>query len=185
MLALQADDSSAFDTLVQRWEKRMLTYCYRRVNDITLAEDLRQEIFLRIFRSAKTYCPTAKFSTWIYRVARNLCRDTLAKKGHQAEIPMGTYLMSEFEGFDSGLIDPSNAPEAVVLQKETERAICSALEQLPENQRVATALRLYHDMQFDEIAQVLGCPVSTAKSRVQVGMQRLRQILSRQGLSPY
>ena len=151
------------------------------VGDIALAEDLRQEIFLRIYRSVKTYRPTAQFSTWIYRIAKNLCLDVLAKKGHQAEIPMGGYLASVFEGFDSSLIDPST-PDVVLAKKEIEREIRSALEQLPENQRVATTLRLYHDMKFDEIAEVLGCPVSTVKSRVKVGMQRLRQILSRQGL---
>ena len=184
MCQFQAGDSSAFETLVKRWEKRMLTYCYRRVNDITLAEDLRQEVFLRIYRSANTYQPTAKFSTWIYRIARNLCRDTLAKKGHQAEILMGDYLVSAFRDFDGSLIDLST-PDVVLANKEIECEIRSALEQLPENQRVATVLRLYHDMQFDEIAQVLGCPISTVKSRVQAGLRCLRQILSRKGLSPY
>ena len=178
MLALQAGDSSAFEVLVKRWEDRLLRYCYRLVNDITLAEDLRQEVFLRIFRSAKTYRPTATFSTWIYRIAKNLCLDARAKKGYQAEIPMGDYLALAFGGFDDSLIDPS-PPDVVLVNKETEREIRLALEQLPENQRVATTLRLYHDMQFDEIAKVLGCPVSTAKSRVQTGLQRLRQILLR------
>ncbi len=97
---------------------------------------------------------------------------------------MGDYLASAFGGFDGSLIDPST-PDVVLANKETEREIRSALEQLPESQRVATTLRLYHDMQFDEIAQVLGCPVSTAKSRVQAGLRRLRQILSRQGLGPH
>ena len=73
MCQFQIGDSSAFEVLVERWEKRMLDYCYRMVNDITLAEDLRQEIFLRICRSAETYHPKAKFSTWIYRIAKNLC----------------------------------------------------------------------------------------------------------------
>ena len=80
MLQLQAGNLRSFDTLVKRWEKRLLNYCYRMVNDITLAEDLRQEVFLRIYRSAKTYRPTAQFSTWMYRIATNLCLDTLAKQ---------------------------------------------------------------------------------------------------------
>ena len=97
---------------------------------------------------------------------------------------MGDYLASAFGGFDGSLIDPST-PDVVLANKETEREIRSALEQLPEKQRGATTLRLYHDMQFDEIAEILDCPVSTAKSRVQMGRQRLRQILSRQDLGPY
>ena len=97
---------------------------------------------------------------------------------------MGDYLASAFGGFDGSLIDPST-PDVVLANKETEREIRSALEQLPEKQRGATTLRLYHDMQFDEIAQVLGCPVSTVKSRVKTGMQRLRQILSRKELGSH
>ncbi len=180
----QMGDSSAFEVLVERWKEPLLNYCYRMVNDIGLAEDLRQEVLLRIYRSAKTYRPTAKFSTWMYRIAANLCLDNLAKKGYQVEIPMGGYLTSVFEGFDSSLID-SSTPDVVLEKKEIQREICFALEQLPENQRIATTLRLYHDMKFHEIAQVLGCPVSTAKSRVQAGRRQLKRILSRQGISPY
>ena len=107
--------------------------------------------------------------------------DTRAKKGYQAEIPMGDYLVSVLGGFDGSLIDPAT-PDVVLAKKEIEREIRSALKQLPESQRLATTLRLYHDMQFDEIGQVLGCPVSTAKSRGQAGLKRLRQILSRKEL---
>ncbi len=133
----QMGDSSAFEVLVERWKEPLLNYCYRMVNDIGLAEDLRQEVFLRICRSAKTYRPTAKFSTWMYRIAANLCLDNLAKKGYQVEIPMDGYLLSVFEGFDSSLID-SSTPDVVLKKKEIKREICFALEQLPENQRIAT-----------------------------------------------
>ena len=88
MLQLQTGDLRSFDTLVKRWEKPLLNYCYRMVNDIALAEDLRQEVFLRIYRSAKTYRPTAQFSTWMYRIATNLCLDTLAKQQRRKETPM-------------------------------------------------------------------------------------------------
>ena len=97
---------------------------------------------------------------------------------------MSDYLASALGGFDGVLINPST-PDVVLANKEIGREIRSALEQLPENQRVATILRLYHDMQFDEIAEVLDCPISTVKSRVEAGRKRLGQILSRQGVSPY
>ena len=113
MLALQAGDSTVFEVLIKRWEKRMLTYCYRLVDDRALAEDLRQEVFLRIYRSVETYRPTAQFSIWIYQIAKNLCLDTLAKKGYQAEIPMGDHLRSAFDGSP---ID-SATPEAILNQQ--------------------------------------------------------------------
>lgn len=180
MRQLQTGDSSAFDTLVKRWEKPLLNYCYRMVNDITLAEDLRQEVFLRIYRSVQRYCPTAKFSTWMYRIAINPCLDTLDKKGYQAEIPMGDYLTSGFEGLHSSLIDPSDTPDAVAIKKEDESQVQAALAGLPEELWIVVMLRHYHDLKFREIAAIVGCPASTAKSRLAVGMERLRQILSGQ-----
>lgn len=180
MLQLQAGDLRSFDTLVKRWEKPLLNYCYRMVNDITLAEDLRQEVFLRIYRSAKTYRPTAQFSTWLYRIATNLCLDTLAKRRRRKEIPMDTYLESESEGFDDRLVDPSDTPDTVVVKKEIESRVRSALASLPEDLRVVVVLRHYNDMKFHEIATIVERPISTVKSRMAAGMERLSKMLLKQ-----
>ena len=184
MLALQAGDSSAFEVLVKRWEKRLLDYCYRLVNDITLAEDLRQEVFLRIYQSTETYRPTAKFSTWVYCIATNLCLNTLTKKGYQAEIPMGIYLALEFDSLDTNLIDASSQPEEVILKEELESQIRSAIASLPEDLRTVVTLRYDHNLKFHEIAKILRCPISTVHSRLTAGRKRLKQILSKQGLNP-
>ena len=180
MLQLQTGDLRSFDTLVKRWEKPLLNYCYRMVNDTALAEDLRQEVFLRIYRSAKRYRATAQFSTWLYRIAKNLCLDNLAKKGHQNEIPMGTYFELGYRGFDGKFIDLSDTSEAIVIRKEIQNQIHLAMEQLPEDLWGVVTMRHYHDMKFREIAEILECPISTVKSRMISGMARLRQILSRQ-----
>ncbi len=180
MHQLQTGNLRSFDTLVKRWEKPLLNYCYRMVNDIALAEDLRQEVFLRIYRSAKTFRARAKFSTWMYRIATNLCINTLAKPGHWKETPVAAYLESESEGFDDRLIDPSDTPEAVVVKKESEKRIRSAVVCLPEDQRVVVIMRHYHDLKFREIAEILGCPISTIKSRLVAGMERLSRMLSEQ-----
>ncbi len=180
MLQLQAGDLRSFDTLVKRWEKQLLNYCYRMVNDITLAEDLRQEVFLRIYCSAKTFRATAQFSTWMYRIATNLCLDTLAKRRRRKEIPMDTYLESESEGFDEGPVDPSDAPDAALVKKEIENRVRSALASLPEDQRVVVIMRHYHDMKFHEIAEIVERPISTVKSRMAAGMERLSRMLSKQ-----
>ena len=180
MLQIQAGDLRSFDTLVKRWEKPLLNYCYRMVNDIALAEDLRQEIFLRIYRSAKTYRPTAQFSTWIYRIAANLCLDTLAKQQRRKETPIAAYLESESEDLADRLIDPSDAPDAVAVKKESERYVRSALARLPEDLRVVVTLRHYNGMKFQEIAEIVECPVSTVKSRMVAAMERLGKMLSKQ-----
>ena len=180
MLQLQTGDLRSFDTLVKRWEKPLLNYCYRMVNDIALAEDLRQEVFFRIYRSAKRYRATAQFSTWMYRIATNLCLDTLAKQKHRKETPIAAYLESESEGFDDRLIDPSDTPDVVLAKKEIKSRVRSALECLPEDQRVVVIMRHYNGMKFHEIAEILECPISTVKSRMAAGMQRLSQMLSKQ-----
>ena len=180
MLQFQTGDLRSFNTLVKRWEKPLLNYCYRMVNDIALAEDLRQEVFLRIYRSAKKYRPTAQFSTWMYRITTNLCLDTLAKQKHRKEISMTPYLESESEGFGEKLVDPSDTPDAAVVKKETESRVRSALARLPEDQRVVVIMRHYNGMKFREIAEVLECPISTVKSRMVAGIERLSKMLSKQ-----
>lgn len=180
MRRLQMGNLRSFDTLVKRWEKPLLNYCYRMVNDIALAEDLRQEVFLRIYRSAKTFRATAKFSTWMYRIATNLCINTLAKPGHWKETPVAAYLESESEGLDDRLIDPSDQPDEVVVKKEIESRVRSAVAGLPEDQRVVVIMRHYHDMKFHQIAEILECPISTIKSRMAAGMERLSKMLSSQ-----
>ena len=176
MLQLQTGDLLSFDTLVKRWEKPLLNYCYRMINDISLAEDLRQEVFLRIYRSAKTYHPTAQFSTWLYRIATNLCLDTLAKQQRRKETPIAAYLESEPER----LIDPSDAPDAVLVKQETVNCVRLALARLPEDQRIVVIMRHYHDLKFQEIAEILERPISTVKSRMAAGMERLSRMLSKQ-----
>ena len=180
MLQLQTGDLRSFDTLVKRWEQPLLNYCYRMVNDITLAEDLRQEVFLRIYRSAKTYRPTAQFSTWMYRIATNLCLDILAKQQRRREMPIDAYLESESEDINERLIDLSEAPDAVLVKKEIESRVRLALASLPEDQRVVVIMRHYNGMKFHEIAEILERPISTVKSRMVAGMERLSKMLSKQ-----
>ena len=176
MLELQTGDLRSFDILVRRWEKPLLNYCYRMVNNIALSEDLRQEVFLRIYRSATTYRATAQFSTWMYRIATNLCLDTLAKQQRRKETPITTYLESESER----LIDLSDAPDAVLVKKETENRVRSALARLPEDQRIVVIMRHYHDLKFHEIAAIVERPISTVKSRMVAGLERLNKMLLKQ-----
>ena len=100
MLRLQHGDMESFNLLVARWEKPLLNHCYRLVSDVALAEDLRQEIFIRVYRSAETYQVRAKFSTWTYRIATNLCLDILAKQKRRNETPIASFLESVSTGSD-------------------------------------------------------------------------------------
>ena len=168
-------DIESFELLVKRWEQPLLNHCYRLINSIELAEDLRQEIFLRVCRAAGTYQPTAKFSTWLYRIATNLCLDTLAKQQHRKTIPID----SVSDDLDAkSIVHPVDKPDEIVERKEVERQVRVALERLPENLRVIVIMRYYDGLKFREIADILSCPVSTVKSRMAAGMRRLNQMLS-------
>ncbi len=179
MRQLQRGNPTAFETLVNRWEKPLLNYCYQMVNNMELAEDCRQEVFLRIYKSAKTFRGRSQFSTWLYRIATNFCLNTLAKQQRRNETPIAAYQDSASEGFDDRFIDPSDSPDAVVVQKEIESRVRSAVVCLPEDLRVIVIMRHYHDMTFQEIANILESPVSTVKSRMTTGMRHLRQMLSK------
>lgn len=180
MLGVQKGDVKAFDLLVKRWEKPLLSHCHRMVNDLSLAEDLRQEVFIRVYRSAKTYEVTAKFSTWIYRIATNLCLDTLAKQRRRKEVPIAVYTEPEPQTVDENLIDPAQRPDEAATKKELESQVRWALSRLPEEQRQVVVMRHYDGLKFHEIAEILSCPVSTVKSRMAIAIQRLGQMLSRQ-----
>jgi RNA polymerase sigma-70 factor (ECF subfamily) len=116
----------------------------------------------------------------MYRIATNLCLDALAKQKRRRETPIAAYLESESKGLDEKLIDPSDTPDVVLAKKEIESRVRSALECLPEDQRVVVIMRHYNGMKFHEIAEIVECPISTAKSRMAAGMERLGQMLLKQ-----
>ena len=151
------------------------------VNDITLAEDLRQEVFLRIYRSAKIVpsngdsfphgcIESRRISVWIHLPNQGNCRK---------ETPIGGYLGSASEGLDERFIDLSDPPDAAVLKKEIEDRVRSAVACLPEDLRVVVTLRHYNGMKFHEIAEIVERPISTVKSRMAAGMERLSKMLSK------
>ena len=179
MCQIRMGELKAFDTLVKRWEKPLLNHCYRLVNDVALAEDLRQEVFLRVYQAAKTYQARAKFSTWFYRIATNLCLDTPGKQRRRKETPIIRDMDASPEDFEKAFVDPSQGPDEVAVRKEMESQVRLALGRLPEDQRVVVVMRHYDGLKFNEIADILSCPVSTVKSRMAAGMQRLSQMLSK------
>jgi RNA polymerase sigma-70 factor (ECF subfamily) len=175
MSHIKDGDMESFELLVKRWEQPLLNHCYRLLNNVELAEDLRQEIFLRVYRAAGTYQPTAKFSTWLYRIATNLCLDTLAKQRHRKTVPID---LASDDLDAKSIVHPVDKPDEIVERAEVERQVRLALKRLPENLRVIIIMRYYDGLKFREIAEILNCPVSTVKSRMAAGMRRLNQMLS-------
>lgn len=169
----------AFEVLLNRYQTAMITFCYSFVRDYALAEDLAQETFLRVFRAAKSYRPMAKFTTWLYKIAANLCINAL-KKGKLRR----TLSLDQPAGLDadgSRLVEKvaSDDPQPLteVENKELQGILRAAINQLPDEQRSTLTLIEYHYLNYREVAEILGVTVSAIKMRVKRARENLREML--------
>src|SRR5688572_7194938 len=172
------DDAEAFADLVARWEKPIQRLCARMLGDIHRGEDLTQEAFARVFARRKTYEPTGKFSTFLWRVALNLCYDELRKINRRGEFSL------DDAGADDDapalqILDPAApAPDGQLAARERADTVRRALRELSEPYRVVVILRHYEGLKFREIADVLGIPEGTVKSRMAEALSRLSDLLN-------
>ncbi|HVT49250.1 MAG TPA: sigma-70 family RNA polymerase sigma factor [Vicinamibacterales bacterium] len=173
-----AGDLESFNQLVARWERPIHALAYRTLGRDEDARDVVQEAFLRAYRGLRGFKGEAKFSSWLYRITLNLCRDWVRRERRAA-------LVQPPEGTDAvDLADERAAPtesvEELVARREMSKAVSRAMAELPEEQRHAILLKEYHGLTFQEIADMLGCPLSTVKTRLYQGLSVLRRRLERQ-----
>lgn len=165
MLRVKAGDDAAFDYLVQKYRRPMIGFMYRMAHNMAAAEDLAQEVFLRIYRSRTSYEPSAKFSTWLYRIATNLAVNYARDTRHERR--ENTMPLDEADA-DTGqtpdLPDKTPNVEQQILRQERLRAIRQKIEGLPERQRMAVLMHKYQQMDYRQIAQVLQLSESATKS---------------------
>jgi RNA polymerase sigma-70 factor (ECF subfamily) len=173
-----AGDLESFNQLVLRWERPIYALAYRTLGRDEDARDVVQEAFLRAFRGLPGFKGQAKFSSWLYRITLNLCRDWMRRE-RRAPVVQAP------EGVDAvDLADEQAAPtesvEDLVARREMSQAVARAMAELPEDQRAAILLKEYHGLTFQEIADTLQCPLSTVKTRLYQGLSVLRRRLERQ-----
>jgi RNA polymerase sigma-70 factor (ECF subfamily) len=170
-------EASAFDVLVGRWEKKIKGAIYRFVGSEDEAKDLCQEAFLKAYRSLGSFKQEARFSSWLYQIALNLCRDRSRRR-------RGRTMVSLDEMQDGGLAMPERGPSALDLLHESDvsRMVAQAVSSLADEQREVIVLKEYQGLTFLEIAQVLDLPISTVKTRLYRGLEQLRSRLERQGV---
>ncbi len=166
MLEFQRGDRKAFEALFRRHAKPMLNFAYRYVNSRAAAEELAQDIFVKVFEAAGSYHPSARFSTWLYRIATNHCLNEVRKGRYQVrEVSLETGGRSEDgEGEAVQLPDAAPHPEQQASRNELERDLQSSLQELPENQRLALLLLIEAGQSYEEIAKTLKTTVSAVKS---------------------
>jgi len=169
-------DLDAFNTLVARWEKRLYNYLLRLLRNREDALDQCQEAFFKAYRSLASLEDAEKFPQWLFRIAHNLAFSHLRQ--HEPALNAESWPDDDREGalVRSDAAVPQGATGLVAM--EVEFTVAKALESLPPEQREAIVLKVYYGFQFTEIAEILGCPLSTAKSRIYAGLAQLKAMLA-------
>jgi RNA polymerase sigma-70 factor (ECF subfamily) len=175
-------DSESFNELILRWERPIYALAYRTIGREEDARDVCQETFLRAFRALPGFRGQAKFSSWLYRIALNLCRDWMRRerRARLVQPPEDVDLMEL-----AVAAEPSESIEELVSRKDQARVVERAMATLSEEQRTAIVLKEYHGLTFQEIADVVGCPLSTVKTRLYQGLTVLRRELAKGGRVSY
>jgi RNA polymerase sigma-70 factor (ECF subfamily) len=173
-----AGDLDSFNQLVVRWERPIYALAYRTLGRDEDARDVVQEAFLRAYRGLRGFKGQAKFSSWLYRITLNLCRDWMRRERRApiVAVPEG---VDPIEMADDRA-SPVESVEDLVARREMSAAVARAMAELPEEQRAAIMLKEYHGLTFQEIADMLNCPLSTVKTRLYQGLSVLRRRLERQ-----
>ncbi len=176
MLRVRAGDDAAFDYLVEKFRRQMVHFMFRMSRNQATAEELAQEVFLRVYRSRESYSAEAKFSTWLYRIATNLAmnhvRDTKPERNTASlDEP------DEETGLKIDVADPGATAEQTMLRRERLAAIRKHVEELPERQRLAVIMHKYQNMDYRQIGEVLKLSESATKSLLFRAYETLREKL--------
>lgn len=181
MLLAKEGDERAFSVLVQRHRGPVLNFIYRYIGDQEAAQDLSQDVFVRLWSSAKTYVPSAKFTTFLYHITRNLCRDYMDKFKRQPSVTSLDAHISDASGnvrtLAEELPDPMPNPQEALITAELEAKIQAAIDSLSEEQKLVFILTEIQGLPYSEVAKIAGCPVGTVASRKSAALKALRDKL--------
>jgi RNA polymerase sigma-70 factor (ECF subfamily) len=178
MLRVKAGDQPAFDYLVQKYRRSMVSFMYRMARNPAAAEDLAQEVFLRVYRSRASYEASAKFTTWLYRIATNLAVNHARDTRHERpEVTVSLDEPNEDTGTTLELPDAHLTAEQAMVRRERMVAIRSKVEALPEPQKLAVIMHKYQQMDYKQIADVLKKSESATKSLLFRAYETLREQL--------
>jgi len=178
MLRVKAGDQAAFEYLVQKYRRPMVSFMYRMARNTAAAEDLAQEVFLRVYRSREGYEASAKFTTWLYRIATNLAVNHARDTRHERpEVTVSLDEPDEESGTTIELPDGGLNAEQMMVRRERMLAIRRKVEALPELQRLAVIMHKYQQMDYKQIAEVLKKSESATKSLLFRAYETLREQL--------
>ena len=176
MLDVKAGDEQSFELLLRKYRTPLVNFLYRMVRDMAVAEDLAQEVFLRVYRARQEYAPSAKFTTWMFRIATNLALNSMRDNRHRKmEISMDQSVdTGEDEQRPMEVPDRAPTVEQELVARCRAELIMKAIHSLPEKQRAAVLLHKYQELDYGEIARVLECSESALKSLLFRAYESLR-----------
>jgi len=176
MLDVKAGDEQSFELLLRKYRTPLVNFLYRMVRDPAVAEDLAQEVFLRVYRARKEYAPSAKFTTWMFRIATNVALNSVRDNRHRQMETSMDHTVSSGGDEQPAMELPDRTPsveQQLVAQTRSE-LILRAIHALPEKQRAAVLLHKYEELDYDEIARILECSESALKSLLFRAYETLR-----------
>jgi RNA polymerase sigma-70 factor (ECF subfamily) len=178
MLDVKAGDERSFELLLQRYRTPLVNFLYRMVRAREEAEDLAQEVFLRVYRARKDYVPSAKFTTWLFRIATNLALNSVRDNRHQRmEVSLDAPVTVDAEDGDEKVLDVAEKNpniEQYMVEEARKKMIRHAIDKLPEKQRAAVLLHKYQELDYGDIAKILECSESALKSLLFRAYETLR-----------
>lgn len=176
MLRVRADEPGAFEEMVETYQNRLVGVMHHLVGNAAEAEDLAQEVFLRVYRARKKYRPRSKFSTWLFTIANHIAFNALRTRQRKPVVPLSVHESGSLgpRPQEQLVRDKSVAPSGQVRQQELVQIIQLALAKLNERQRMAVVLNKFEDMNYNEIAEVMGLTVQAVKSLLSRARTNLR-----------
>lgn len=178
MLRVKEGDTVAFEQIVEKYKQPVVNMVGRILNDRVEAEDVAQNVFVQVFKSAHRYKVAAKFSTWLYTIARNLCLNEIRRRSRHPAESMDRVYAGESASESRQFADVrGDSPPDTLLRGELEAKVDEAVQALPENQRTALLLYQRHEHSYEEISQVMGCSLSATKSLIHRARETLRDKL--------
>jgi len=170
MFRLARGNSYALEVLVKRYKLKIINFVYRMVGDLDQAEDIAQEVFIRVYNHRERYRPIAKFSTWLYTIASNLAKSELRRRSIFNPISLTRLKAKRLSSIKS-------SPDKALLEKELGQKIQEGIEKLKPYYRAPLILRDVEGLSYEEISEIVGCPLGTVKSRINRARLKLREIL--------
>lgn len=177
MLKFKGGNKAAFEELLDKYQKPIINFIYRLIQDRSEADDLAQEVFIKVYNAADNYKPIAKFSTWIYTIARNLCLNKLRERKRKV-VSLDEDIPTNEGGVKREIAQvKEDSPYESASKHELQEMVKQAINSLPDNQRMAVILRRYQLLSYEEIAKTMHCSVSAVKSILNRAKESLKDKL--------